>query len=84
MDRGGTHIATRQNTITNRVSGDANPDTNVRRREKPKPGRTVLSVDVDGKSHVICTLIAEKFEMQPLDLMFGAAQEVRASLARPL
>ena len=52
--------------------------------EKPKPGRTVLSVDVDGKAHVICTLIAEKFEMQPLDLMFGAAQQVRASIARPL
>merc|ERR1711865_1190493 len=49
--------------------------------EKVKPGRSVLSVEVDGKKFVICSLTAPSFEMACLDLMFGSTQKVKFSVS---
>merc|ERR1712028_149087 len=48
--------------------------------EKVKAGRSTLSVEVDGKKHVICSLTAPTFEMACLDLMFGSTQKVKFSV----
>merc|ERR1711865_65647 len=49
--------------------------------KKVKPGRSVLSVEVDGKKFVICSLTAPSFEMACLDLMFGSTQKVKFSVS---